>query len=167
MLKPPGPLFRHHAVTQVLLGFGLSQGEVLVHVERLPCLDLPLVLLPEFGWHQAPRQFTLPATADWQKLTLLFNSLNLDKVRLYAGMWGGKAGKFWLDDWTIEEVGPINGLHRPGTPVTVRSTDGATTYAEGKDYAPLRPPNLNPYRDTRWTKKYTLLPAFGDLLKAD
>jgi hypothetical protein len=107
----------------------------------------------------APRQFTLPATADWQKLTLLFNSLNLDKVRLYAGMWGGKAGKFWLDDWTIEEVGPINVLHRPGTPVTVRSTDGATTYAEGKDYAPLRPPNLNPYRVDGEALALKLLPG--------
>ena len=92
----------------------------------------------------APRQFNLPATADWRKLTFIFNSLQFDKVRLYAGIWGGKAGRLWLDDWTIEEVGPINVLHRPGTPVTVRSADGAATYAEGKDYAPLRDPNLNP-----------------------
>ncbi len=93
-----------------------------------------------------PRQFNLPATADWRKLTMVFNSLNFDKVRLYTGVWGGKAGKFWLDDWTLEEVGPINVLARPGTPVTVRSADGATTYTEGRDYAPLRDPNLNPYR---------------------
>ena len=73
---------------------------------------------------------------------MLFNSLDFDSVRLYAGVWGGKAGKFWLDDWTVEEVGPINVLRRPGTPVTVRSEDGTTTYAEGRDYAPLDRPAI-------------------------
>ncbi len=94
----------------------------------------------------APRQFNVPATADWRKLTMLFNSLTYEKVRLYAGVWGAKAGRLWLDDWSVEEVGPINVLHRPGTPVTVRSDDGATTYVEGQDYAPLRQPQFSPYR---------------------
>ncbi len=94
----------------------------------------------------APRQFDLSVTGDWRELNLVFNSLNFDQVRLYAGMWGGQAGRFWLDDWAIEEIGPVQVLDRPGTPVTVKSADGATTYAEGKDYEPLRDPNLNPYR---------------------
>jgi len=94
----------------------------------------------------APREFNLPATADWRQLTMIFNSLTNERVRLYAGVWDGKAGKFWLDDWTLEEVGPINVLRRPGTPVRVRSEDGATTYTEGADFAPLRDPTLNPYR---------------------
>ena len=72
----------------------------------------------------APRDFDVPPTGDWRKLTMLFNSLDFETVRLYAGVWGGQAGKFWLDDWTLEEVGPLNVLHRPGTPVTVRSEDG-------------------------------------------
>ena len=95
----------------------------------------------------APRQFNLPATTDWRKLTMLFNSLSYDKVRLYAGLWGGKAGKLWLDDWNVEEVGPMNVLRRPGTPVTVRSEDGAVTYLEGQDYAPLQSARLRPGRD--------------------
>jgi len=82
----------------------------------------------------APRKFKLPATGDWQELTMIFNSLGFQDIRIYAGMWGGKAGKLWLDDWSIEEVGPVNVLHRPGTPMTVRSDDGVTTYTEGKDY---------------------------------
>ena len=61
-------------------------------------------------------------------------------------MWGGKSGKFWLDDWTIEEIGPINVIRRPGTPVAVRSEDGATTYEEGRDFAKLIDPEYNPYR---------------------
>ena len=54
-----------------------------------------------------------------------------------------KAGKFWLDDWSLEEVGPLNVLHRPGTPVTVRDSAGRTTYTEGKDYAALVDPDFN------------------------
>jgi hypothetical protein len=97
----------------------------------------------------APREFHVPGTGDWRKLSMLFNSLDFDKVSLYAGLWGGKAGKVWLDDWAVEEVGPVNVLHRPGTPVTVRNEDGSVLYTEGKDYAPLLDPELNPYRDER------------------
>ncbi len=96
----------------------------------------------------APREFNLPATTDWRHLTMLFNSLTNDRVRLYAGVWGGKAGKFWIDDWSLDEVGPVNVLRRPGTPVVVRNEDGTTTYTESKDYAPLRDPNLSVWRDT-------------------
>ena len=95
----------------------------------------------------APRQFKLPSSPDWRKLTMLFNSLSYDKVMLYAGLWGGKSGKIWLDDWNLEEVGPVNVLHRPGTPVTIRSEDGQSTYVEGTDYAPLQDPHLSPWHD--------------------
>lgn len=94
----------------------------------------------------APRTFHVPPTSDWGKLTMMFNSLTFDKVRLYAGVWGGREGKFWLDDWTIEEVGPVNVLRRPGTPVTVKSADGSVIYEEGKDYALPPDPNFSPYR---------------------
>jgi hypothetical protein len=105
----------------------------------------------------SPRTFTLPATADWRKLTFVFNSLTFDTVRIYAGLWGGKVGQVWLDDWTIEEIGPLNVLHRPGTPVSVRSQDGQTTYLEGRDYAPLTDPNYSPYRVDRVVPPLRLL----------
>ncbi len=107
----------------------------------------------------APRQFHLASTGDWHKIMMLFNSLNYSQIRLYAGLWGGKAGKVWLDDWAVEEVGPVNVLRRPGTPVTVRSEDGAVTYAEGKDYAALQDPQLNPWRDDRESLPLKLLPG--------
>ena len=117
----------------------------------------------------APREFHVPSTSDWRKLTMLFNSLNYDKVSLYAGLWGGKAGKLWLDDWSVEEVGPINVLRRPGTPVTVRSEDGSVVYTEGKDYAPLQDPNLNPGHDDGEALPLKLLPGSrireGELLR--
>ena len=108
----------------------------------------------------APRSFNLKATGDWRELVMVFNSLDFDRVRLYAGLWGGKDGKLWLDDWAVEEIGPVNVLRRPGTPVAVRSDDGATTYAEGSDYAPLTDPRLNPYRAGEWdAPPLTLLPG--------
>lgn len=98
------------------------------------------------GRNLAPRQFDLPPTTDWRKVTMIFNSLNFDRVRVYAGVWGAREGRFWLDDWKIEEVGPINVLRRPGTPVTVKSEDGSVIYEEGRDYAPLTDPRFS-FRD--------------------
>jgi hypothetical protein len=117
----------------------------------------------------APRDFHLPATGEWKKLSFLFNSLELDKVNLYAGVWGGKSGKFWLDDWSVEEVGPVNVLHRPGTPVKVENEDGSVVYTEGKDYAPLIDAQLNPYKDDQEALPLKVLPGGaiheGDKLK--
>jgi hypothetical protein len=85
----------------------------------------------------APRTFRLQPTGDWRKFTTIFNSMGHESARVYAGVWGGRSGRLWLDDLAIEEIGPLNVLHRPGTPVTVRSGDGSRTYVEGRDYAPL------------------------------
>lgn len=111
------------------------------------------------GRDLAPREFDLPATTDWRKISFLFNSLTNARVNLYAGVWEGKAGRVWLDDWTIEDAGPVNVLHRPGTPVTVQSRDGATTYVEGRDYAPLNSPGFNVYRGDSVPAELKLLPG--------
>ncbi|MGC8829051.1 MAG: hypothetical protein ACP5TE_04675 [Verrucomicrobiia bacterium] len=94
----------------------------------------------------APREFNLPTTTDWKKLTMVFNSMEYDKVRVYAGMWGGKTGKLWLDDWEVREIGPINVLRRPGTPVVVKSEEGKIIYEEGRDYEPLVDPEFSLWR---------------------
>jgi len=91
----------------------------------------------------APRSFNVPPTSDWRKFSMIFNSMDNTAVRIYAGVWGGKSGRFWLDDWNLEEVGPLNVLRRPGTPVTVKSEDGSITYKERLDYAPLSDPNFS------------------------
>jgi hypothetical protein len=59
----------------------------------------------------------------------------------------------------VEEVGPVNVLHRPGTPVTVRNEDGTVVYAEGKDYAALETPHLSPWRDDGEALPLKLLPG--------
>jgi hypothetical protein len=107
----------------------------------------------------APREFNLPSSGDWRKVSVLFNSLDFDSVRLYAGTWGGKAGRLWLDDWTLEEVGPLNVLRRPGTPVTVRSEDGTDVYAEGRDFAPLEDSQYSTSRLDREAPSLALLPG--------
>ena len=107
----------------------------------------------------SPRSFKLPATTDWRKLTLLVNSGTHRSISLYAGVWGGKEGTLWLDDWTLEEVGPLNVLRRPGTPVTVRSEDGSVTYTEGRDFAPLADPGFNFYNVDREAPPLRLLPG--------
>jgi len=117
----------------------------------------------------APRDFHVSASSDWRKISMLFNSMGFDKVSLYAGLWGGKSGKLWLDDWSVEEVGPVNVLHRPGTPVKVANQDGSVVYTEGKDYAPLQDSQLNPYRDDGEAMPLKILPGSrihdGDRLK--
>lgn len=115
-------------------------------------------------WDLAPREFHLPATTDWRKISFIFNSLTNDTVKLYAGMWEGKAGKVWLDDWKIEDAGPVNVLHRPGTPVIVKSADGAVTYAMGRDYAELAAPDFNVWRGDSTPATLKLLP--GSRIKA-
>jgi len=97
----------------------------------------------------ATRQFKIPSTTDWIKISTLFNSLDQTAVRVYAGLWGGQSGKIWLDDWQLEEAGPYNVLRRPGTPVTVRAETGGQVYEEGRDYAPLADHNRNLYNVDR------------------
>lgn len=59
------------------------------------------------------------------------------------GVWGGKSGKVWLDDLHMDEVGLLNVLRRPGTPVTVKNEKTGEIYKEGIDYAKIEDPKLN------------------------
>jgi len=85
----------------------------------------------------------ISATGDWRRTTIGFNSGNNTTVNIYAGIWGGRGGRFWLDDLIVEEVGLINVLRRPGTPLSVRSDSTGAVYEEGRDYAPIADANLN------------------------
>src|SRR5208283_2151666 len=80
---------------------------------------------------------------------LFFLSFGAEKgAGFRGGGGGGGGGKFWLDDWSLEEVGPVNVLHRPGTPVAVRSEEGGKTYREGVDYLAPGDPRPHVWRDT-------------------
>jgi hypothetical protein len=100
------------------------------------------VLSPN-GRNLAPYDPGVPATTNWRQVVMGFNSLDQSKVNIYSGVWGGKAGRFWMDDLAVEEVGLLNVLRRPGTPVTVRSDATGAVYEEGKDFASIKDEQLN------------------------
>jgi hypothetical protein len=85
--------------------------------------------------HQKPTQ-------DWTQLEVAFNCLGETEVNVYAGLWGGRSGTFWVDDLALEEQGLVNVLRRDGCPLVVRSADGQTVYEEGKDFLPVRDSRL-------------------------
>jgi hypothetical protein len=89
--------------------------------------------------------FRAERTQDWTHYDLVFNSLDHAEARLYVGSWYGREGKLWWDDLSIEEIGLVNVLRRPGCPVTVRGENG-TVYEEGRDYEPIVDPQLHPWR---------------------
>lgn len=88
----------------------------------------------------------VPATTDWRRVNVVFNSLANSEVRVYAGVWGAKAGKFWIDGMQISEIGLVNVLRRPGTPVKVRSEATGVVYEEGRDYQRIVDPKMRVYR---------------------
>jgi hypothetical protein len=95
------------------------------------------------GQYLAPWDPQVPSMADWHEVVLGFNSLHYNKVRIYMGAWGGESGRFWIDDLNVEEVGLLNVLRRPGTPVKVQSAETGRAYEEGKDFATITDPKLN------------------------
>ncbi len=85
----------------------------------------------------------VPGTTDWREFRWGFNSLWYDHVKISIGVPRASIGKAWVDSVRVEEVGLLNVLRRPGTPVTVRSDSGDTVYAEGRDYHRIEDPRLN------------------------
>ncbi|MFO0881358.1 MAG: hypothetical protein U0840_29000 [Gemmataceae bacterium] len=84
----------------------------------------------------------LPGTTDWKQISIVFNTLDETEVNLYAGIWGPRGGTLWIDDVELQQLGLVNVLRRPGCPLVVESSDGSTTYEEGKDFEPVRDSKL-------------------------
>jgi len=82
-------------------------------------------------------------TNDWQEVKIGFNSRDYDTVDLQIGVWEGKTGKFWLDALKVEEMGLVNLLRRPGTPLVVIGESSGTVYQEGTDFERVEDPELN------------------------
>lgn len=103
------------------------------------------VRIAAIGGDGASLNFHMPplaASQDWTRADITFNTLDNTRVNLYLGTWDGRQGTLWWDDVRFEPAGFVNVLRRPGTPLTVRSEDGATLYEEGRDFAPVRDPKL-------------------------
>ncbi|HLA39204.1 MAG TPA: hypothetical protein VJ417_04365 [Candidatus Glassbacteria bacterium] len=76
----------------------------------------------------------VPGATDWIEVDVGFNSKNYSRVTLSLGVYGGKTGRFWLDDLKVEEAGLVNLLRRPGCPLVVRDEASGVIYEEGRDY---------------------------------
>ena len=100
-------------------------------------------VLTSDGRNLAPWQPKVSSTNNWRKIVMGFNSLGYEKVKVYVGVWGGKSGRFWVDDLEIEEVGLLNVLRRHGTPATVKSDKTGMVYEENRDFAQIKDPKLN------------------------
>jgi len=85
----------------------------------------------------------VPTDTDWIQVSVGFNSWGYEQVEFSIGAWSSENGKFWIDDLQINEVGLVNVLRRPGTPVVVRGEKSGTAYEEGKDFAQIVDPELN------------------------
>ncbi len=102
------------------------------------------------GDEKRPLQFENPKLSpndDWHRVAVGFNTWNYDKVEVIASVAGGGDGKFWMDAFKIEEVGLVNVLRRPGTPIVVKGEASGTIYSEGKDFASVRDPVMNFHYD--------------------
>src|SRR5207302_7288640 len=114
--------------------------------ENLAPADAEVKVLTADSGHAISFQtFHTDRTQDWKHYDLVFNSLENSVGNLYVGSWSGRDGKMWWDDLSIEEIGLVNVLRRPGCPVTVRGENG-TAYEEGRDYAKIVDPQLHPWK---------------------
>ncbi len=80
-------------------------------------------------------------TLDWTEQTVAFNSLEHSEVRIYAGVWGGRAGSLWWDDLRLEAAPGLNLVRRDDLPTLLRTADGRRL-EEGRDVLPLTDPGL-------------------------
>ncbi|HEY3281900.1 MAG TPA: carbohydrate binding domain-containing protein [Armatimonadota bacterium] len=102
------------------------------------------VLTPDAQGSLGFQTFRAQGTQGWTHYDLVFNSLESGTGLLYLGTWNGRQGRMWWDDLSVEEIGLVNVLRRPGCPVTVRGETG-TVYTEGQDYQKVVDPLLNPW----------------------
>lgn len=86
-------------------------------------------------------QTALAPSAEWQSLTAGFNSWYADRVTLQVE--AGRERELAVEGVEVEEVGLVNVLRRPGTPVRVRDEKTGTAYEEGRDFEPIADPGLS------------------------
>ena len=85
----------------------------------------------------------VPTDTDWVKVSVGFNSWNYEQAEFSIGAWTSEGGTFWIDDVQVHEVGLVNVLRRPGTPLAVRGEKSGDLYEEGRDFGPVADPQLN------------------------
>lgn len=78
-------------------------------------------------------------TQDWTEIVLDYVNQDQQQVLVYAGIWEGKSGRFWLDDLSFSEFGDLTDIvRRDGAPLRLRSLDRNLTFEEGRDFEAIR-----------------------------
>lgn len=78
-------------------------------------------------------------TQDWTDVTLDFINASEEEVHLYVGIWGGKSGKFWVDDLRFYGYGTLSDIvRREGTPLELKSRDRDMVFVEGEDFEAIQ-----------------------------
>lgn len=93
------------------------------------------------------QHFDLKPTQDWTRFDIVFNTLDSERVGIYAGSWGGNKGTLWLDDLHLDPGGFVNLIRRDSLPLQITSADRKIQYEEGKDFARVVDPKLG---NTLW-----------------
>ena len=78
-------------------------------------------------------------TNDWTDMTAEISTLGYTELDVFLGSWCARAGRFWLDDVKVVELGVDRLLRRPGCPLTVRDAATGKAYVEGRDFAKVPP----------------------------
>ena len=74
-------------------------------------------------------------TQGWTEYHLDYINQSHSEVRIYAGIWKGKSGKFWLDDMKFFEYGDFSEIvRRKGTPLELKSLNREKVFEEGRDF---------------------------------
>jgi len=106
-----------------------------------------------------------PAVSNCHQRPLATNDAGVERgehnsLNVYAGVWAADGGQA-LDytDWSLEEVGPLNVLRRPGNPgPPVRNENGSVTLYRGRDFVALEDPGSNFYNVDREAPPLRILP---------
>ena len=124
-----------------------------------PAGRVRMQVLRENGGTVASHSPSLKATQDWTEVSFEFLNYRETSLLVYAGIWGGRSGRFWLDDLRLDQDNSLSNIvTRPGTPRRLRSLDRSKTFSEGRDFDAIR--NL---RSLDWVK---CLPS-GDIKEGE
>jgi hypothetical protein len=144
---PKGGLAR---ISQKLKLTPFRQYHISVRVKTQDFRGTPEVKLLAGKLSLNHRDLGVKATQDWKTHHVVFNSLSNTTAQLYLGTWGAKSGSLWFDDVTIEEVGFVNLIRRPGAPLVVKTEDGKLL-SEGTGFERL----VDPLMGTKpWKGEY-------------
>ena len=71
----------------------------------------------------------------WTSYECEFTTGEYAAIRVYLGIWGGSAGRIWVDKIEVLEAPSISNIvRRDGTPLSIKSMDRLTTYNETNDF---------------------------------